>query len=350
MKNRFKTNNNTAISDPSDYNRCTPKTFGNTLQEYKNIYENNALANISGHGIIKVMGQDALDLLNRLSTNKLINLDAGQGIATILTNNKGRIIDLIRVINTGQELILITNPNTTQRIIEWMDLYTFDEDIEVDDITPKTSLLSISGEIIKSILNENSTTISNLYQNEQIVIDGHQVTIIKTDRFGLESFDILMDNSLTNDVWNSLIECGFSPVGSDSLEIVRIEQGVPKHGTELGENYNPLEAGLENHISDSKGCYIGQEVILRLNTYQKVQKRLRGIVLLDEPDMNSSQIEVDGKQVGLITSYAMSPILGKPLALGYLKSSNAEIDQEINIMAKHLEIKGKIIELPLKYK
>ena len=246
----------------------SPNDFGNTLQEYRDIYQNNALANISGHGILRMTGQDALDLLNRLSTNKLLDLEVGNGTSTILTTNKGRIIDLLRVINTGQGLILLTNPNTTKRVVEWIDLYTFGEDVQVDDISATTSLFSIWGEKIQSILNENGVTISTLYQNEKISIEEQEVTIIKTDRFGLESFDILSESSVADSIWLSLINAGFSAVGSDSLEIVRIEQGVPKHGTELGEDYNPLEAGLERHISGTKGCYIGQEVILRLNTYQ----------------------------------------------------------------------------------
>ena len=137
-------------------------------------------------------------------------------------------------------------------------------------------------------------TISTLYQNEKISIAGQEVTIIKTDRVGLESFDILSEISASDTIWLSLINAGFSPVGADSLEIVRIEQGVPKHGAELGEDYNPLEAGLELHISGTKGCYIGQEVILRLNTYQKVQKRLRGIVLSDDQPIDSFELEMDG--------------------------------------------------------
>ena len=208
----------------------SPNNFGNPLQEYRDIYQNNALANISGHGILRITGQDALDLLNRLSTNKLLDLEVGHGTSTILTTNKGRIIDLLRVINTGQELILLTNPDTTKRVVEWIDLYTFGEDIQVDDISAKTSLFSIWGKNVQSILDENDVTISTLYQNEKISIAGQEVTIIKTDRVGLESFDILSEISASDTIWLSLINAGFSPVGSDSLEIVRIEQGVPKHG------------------------------------------------------------------------------------------------------------------------
>ena len=328
----------------------SPNDFGNTHQEYRDIYQNNALANISDHGILRMTGQDALDLLNRLSTNKLLDLEVGNGTSTILTTNKGRIIDLLRVINTGQGLILLTNPNTTKRVVEWIDLYTFGEDVQVDDISATTSLFSIWGEKIQSILNENGVTISTLYQNEKISIEEQEVTIIKTDRFGLESFDILSESSVADSIWLSLINAGFSAVGSDSLEIVRIEQGVPKHGTELGEDYNPLEAGLERHISGTKGCYIGQEVILRLNTYQKVQKRLRGIVLSDDQPIDSFELEMDGKQVGFITSSVKSPILGKTLALGYIKAPNTDTEQEVNIKSQNTAVKGKIIELPLTYK
>lgn len=325
----------------------TPRHYGNVLEEYIAIRERTTVADISDSGIIRVDGKDGLDLLNRLSTNKTLDIMEGEGISTILTTNKGRIIDLIMVLNTGKELILITNPNTTTRIVDWIDLYTFGEDVRVEDITEQVTLFSVSGNNVAAGL--TSIQISKLYQNEKINIAGEQVTIIKTDRFGSESYDILMDKSVGRDVWISLIEAGFLPVGNDSMEIVRVEQGIPTHGKELGEDFNPLEAGLEDHISSTKGCYIGQEVILRLSTYQKVQKRLIGMVFLGGLPDNNSTIEIQGAQVGFITSAVHSPILGKTLAMGYLKSLYSKIDQEVVVESRNSYLTGKVVQLPLEY-
>ena len=134
-----------------------PQSFGNPLEEYRAARERTALADRSSSGRLRIRGKDALDLLNRLSSNKLIDLAQGEGASTVLTNNKGRIIDLLLVINMGDELLVITSPQTPERVIEWIDLYTFGEDITVEDVTEDTALLSLMGPGAGDLLGTNAS-------------------------------------------------------------------------------------------------------------------------------------------------------------------------------------------------
>ena len=324
-----------------------PQSFGNTLEEYRAVREGVALADRSSSGRLKIRGKDALDLLNRLSSNKVIDLPLGEGASTVLTTNKGRIIDLLLVINMGDELLVITSPQTPAKVIEWLDLYTFGEDITVEDISPETALLSLTGPEAVDILGTDASALP-LFGVGQISIQDVQLPVMRTDVLGTISYDLLTTASQAEEVWDALVQAGAVAVGEEALEMIRVEQGVPRYGREMGEEFNPLEAGLDSSISYDKGCYIGQEVVLRLNTYKKVQKHLTGIAFEEDKPEIATHLEVEGKDVGFLTSVVDSPLLGHALALGYVRSSFAEAGQEVDVRIGDRLTRGKVVELPVK--
>ena len=110
--------------------------------------------------------------------------------------------------------------------------------------------------------------------------------------------------------------------GRDAVELARIEQGVPAFGAELSESYNPLEAGLQHMVSYTKGCYIGQEVIARLTTYDKVQKRLVRLTWPADAQVDAgTKLMLDGRQAGVVTSAIRDPRTGYGLGLGYVRKA-----------------------------
>ena len=126
---------------------------------------------------------------------------------------------------------------------------------------------------------------------------------------GIPGFDLVVDLEHAENVWDALVGMGAVPTGEDAAEMVRVEQGVPRYGRELSEEFNPLEAGLLPSISFDKGCYIGQEVVVRLNTYDKVQKRLMGIAVDEGSPQPEQRLQVEEKDAGWITSVVYSPLL-----------------------------------------
>lgn len=323
------------------------QNFGNPLEEYRAIWEGVALADRYSFGRLRVRGKDALDLLNRLSSNKLIDLAQGEGAYTVLTTNKGRIIDLLLVINMGDELLVITSPQTPKKVIEWLDTYTFGEDITVEDVTEDTALLSVIGPRAGALLGTDTTPL-DVYGVGHVSLQGTQLPFIRTDALGTNTYYLLPTAFQAEQVWSTLIQAGAVAVGEDALEMVRVEQGVPRYGHEIGEDFNPLEAGLNSSISYDKGCYIGQEVVLRLNTYKKVKQHLMGIVVEEGSPIITTRLEVDGKDAGFLTSVVDSPLLGRTLALGYVRTKYAETDHEIDVRIGTKLVKGKLIDLPVK--
>ena len=113
--------------------------------EYRALTSGVGVVDRSDVGRLIVTGDDALDLLNRLSTNELATLEVGSGAATVLTTNKGRIVDLLHVHRDEDRLIVFTSPGSQQRVAEWIDFYTFVEDVAVEDVTRETAMLSLTG-------------------------------------------------------------------------------------------------------------------------------------------------------------------------------------------------------------
>ena len=295
-------------------------------EEYEALTKGAALVERSAVGRLRFGGKDALDLLNRLSTNQLLDLTPGQGRPTVLTSNKGRIIDLLTVFRLEGHLLVFTSAEARQKVAEYIDFYIFSEDLGMKDVTGETAMLSVTGPVAAEVLRGASIEAQGMapYSALPASVDGDEVLVLRSDFLGAPGYDLAVPSEVVATLRERLREAGATFAGADALEAVRIERGVPAYGNELGEEYNPHEAGLLPFVSFTKGCYVGQEVVTRLNTYDKVQRRLAGLRWRSErlPEKGAA-ISVDGDAVGAVTSSARHPATGAGLGLGYVKKSVA---------------------------
>ncbi len=299
----------------------------NVEDEYRALTAGVALVDRSDLGRLNVTGEDALDLLNRLSTNELMTLEIGRGVSTILTTNKGRIVDLLQVFRFNDRLLVTTSPTNQQKVIEWIDFYTFVEDVAVEDLTTSTKTFSVVGPASTTVLDEltnGQVSALGLYDLLEIEVAGIPVQVYRTDFLGVPSFDLVVDVRHSQRTFDALTNGGAVAVGDGAVETVRIENGIPAFGKELTESYNPHEANLIDFVSFSKGCYIGQEVIARLQTYKKVQKYLVGLRWGSSDLSSGTKLILDRKQVGVVTSVSRSPVTGDGIGLGYARKEFAE--------------------------
>ena len=306
----------------------TQAVYSDLAAEYDAVSTAAGLHDASYIGRLKATGEDSLDLLNRLSTNKVIDLETGQGAPTILTTDRGRILDLIGVVNLGDHVLLITSPGCQERVIQFLDKYTIMEDLVVEDVTLESAMFSVMGPTSQAALEAAAGTgLDGLgpYHNIRAEIGGESATVVYRPMGELPSFDILVSPEAATAVWERLLADGIAPVGSEAVEIARIKNAVPAFGPEMGEPYNPLEAGLIGSIDFAKGCYIGQEVIARLDTYQRVQKYLVTLTFPPEAQVDAgSTLARDGKQVGSVTSVTRLPDGEQLIGLGYVRKASAE--------------------------
>ena len=263
-----------------------PAFYSTVAEEYRALKHGAALLDRSSLGRLSYAGEDALDLVQRLSTNDLLPLRVGDGAATVLTTHKGRIVDLLTVVRRADDLLVITSPESRQAVIDHIDFYTFAEDVTVTDLTEETAMLSVAGpraaRVVDGLADADVAPLAR-FGSLSVRFGAVEALIVRTDFVGLPAFDVIVSAEHAGGLWRDLLDRGteteLKPVGTAAREAVRVERGVPAFGTEMGESYNPHEADLLEFVSFTKGCYVGQEVVTRLDTYKKVQKRLVGLAL-----------------------------------------------------------------------
>ena len=316
-----------------------PGAYSGILEEYVAATQGSAVHNSSYIGRVTATGKDLLDLLNRISTNEVLSLQPGQCAPTVLTTDRGRILDLITVLNLEDRVLLLTSPQTTDTVIKWIETYTIVEDVTLVDATQTTGMLSVIGPKAFVLLEElASTDLSCLGPNSctTTTLAGATVNIARRDLISIPRFEIISLAQNTQAVWEVLTRAGALPVGMDAYKAIRVEMGVPEYGNELGEPYNPLETGLWGCISFTKGCYIGQEVIARLDTYQKVKRHL---VTLSFPTNASveegTKLEKAGRDVGHVTSVARVPSTGRLIGLGYVRKEAADVGSKLSTLIEN---------------
>ena len=297
-------------------------------------------------GRLEITGDDAIDLLDRLSTNNLADLEQNKVIGTVLTTNKGRVIDLLFVNRREKGLLVLTGPTTRTRVLEWIDFYTIMEDVTSRDTTEETAMFSLMGGKAADALPDSARGLS-LYASTSATFEGVDALVMRSDFAGVPGYDIVVALTDASSLWSSLVEAGALPVGTQTVELIRIERGLPVTAKDYGEDYNPLEANLLDFISFSKGCYIGQEVVARLNTYDKVQKRLMGLSWASESEVApGAELYAGGKKVGVLTSAVKSQRLSIGIGLGYVRKAQAEAGVELGARTDDGEVVVTVSELP----
>lgn len=276
-----------------------------------------------GYGnALKMVGKESLDLLQRISTNNLLDLEIRSSRYTILTTEKGRVVDLVLVHRLEEEsILLLTSQGQSARILSWISKFIIMEDISINDVSPDVSAYMLL------VLKGNSSC------NEMLKSRAPAEPILQFHDPLWNSLDVWQVAEDGRDNQDSSSYLGrYRRIGTEHFEELRIYEGVPAWGKELSEQFNPLEAGLSSCISFAKGCYVGQEVIARIDTYKKLQKSLCGFWVESPKNISISrpqEILLGTTVVGLMTSLQWSDRHEKCVALGYLDTEIQRTDFEL---------------------
>ena len=219
-----------------------PHTYSDVRAEYEAGREDAALHDSTYVGRIKATGEDVLDLIHRISTNEVVSLRPGEGAPTVLTTDRGRILDLITVHNLGDQVLLLTSLQTREKVMQWIDKYTIVEDVALEDVTCTTAMLSVMGPKARAVL----TTLASIdlesfgpNQSARVTIGATDGFILRRDLVSLPRYEIVIQWDSAEKVWEELISAGASPMGLQAYNVLRVQQGSPEYDRELGESYNP---------------------------------------------------------------------------------------------------------------
>ena len=302
-------------------------SYGDVQAEYETLCAGAGVADLSQTTRVMHTGADALDLLNRLTTNDLGGLSTGEVATTVLTSEIGRVIDVFQVARLATDrLMLISDSLDPDPLIENIDKYTILEDAILEDVSSKIARIGIRGPLASAVTGEiTGTDISSVDSGgfQPVPALGDGAMLIRGNALIRDGYDLLLPIDAAGNVWDAALAAGAIPVGHHASEHFRIKAGIPAPGAELNDRVNPLEAGLEEFVSFTKGCYVGQEVIARLDTYDKVQRRLVG---LDVPEgvEPGETLNSGTRTAGWITSVSRLPNNGRSAALGYVRKAYVE--------------------------
>ena len=330
------------------------KNFNLTEIEIDALYDGVGLRDISHYGILELKGNDSLDFLHRITTNSIKDLPKERIENTIFTSEKGRIIDFITVINFEDYQLLVGNPENQAMVYSWIEKYIIADDVKVADVNGKYTVLELIGPQADSFVTLICGNIVNAIKPNSFKVinaDGMIFFLLKIlDRNEKIRFWLIANMENGQQLVKYMIEnkgiFNFSLIGENTYNIYRIEQGIPSAPNEINSDYNPHEARLLNAVDFNKGCYIGQEVIARLDTYNKVQRYLSGIIFSNPVEQNEkfTLFDENNKEAGIVSSICNSLKLKSYIGLAYIER---EYMQEGTVLTAKSE-SGNSVEVSLK--
>jgi folate-binding protein YgfZ len=289
------------------------------------------LVDLSANGILELRGKDVLDFLNRITTNSIKDLPKEEIVKTIFTTEKGRIIDTATILNFDDYQILVCSGVNKMKIKNWIEKYIISDDVKVSDVPSKYILFQLTGPQADSFITLiGGNYVNNVQTNKFKVINSEDMMFFAAkfiDEKGNPMYWVLADNqnglNLISYLHSNISLFDFNFIGEEAWNSYRIEQGIPAAPFEINDQHNPHEVNLLDRVSFTKGCYIGQEVIARLDTYDKVQKQLFGIIFPEPVENNEQFLLYDDKdeEVGTVTSAAFSYKYKKYMGLGVIRKA-----------------------------
>lgn len=282
---------------------------------------------LSGRGEIVLAGADRLSYLHGLVTNDVKRLVPGSGCHAAFLTPKGKMLADLTALHAGEELLLDCEPPLVATLLELLAKYLFFSEVTVTDRTAGRGVVHVAGPLAPAALEALGAAAlpPQLHDHLEAGLAGVPVRLVREDRGGEGGIDIRFPLDRRPLLLERLAAAGAVLAGRERLEAGRIEAGIPLWGRELDETVLPDEAGLRrNSISETKGCYIGQETVARIKTYGHVNRHLVGL-LLPPPGEGPTAVEAgaalvaEGARAGHVTSVAVSSRLGRPVALAYVK-------------------------------
>lgn len=337
---------------------AVPLSYGDSMSEYRTVRELGAgVIDLSSRGRIRVFGSEASMFLNGLITNDMKTLENNRWMPAVFPTVQGRLIASVRVIRLDDDasgkkpspvFLLDTEAPTHSTVGKSIERFTMAGDFHIVDVTQDSTILSVQGKaaatIVESVL---GPAFAQVPHNGVMESDWEEsrLTVVRATHTGEDGFDLIVPNSHAAQLWGSLLSGGATPVGYEALEILRIEAGIPRFGHDMDDTNVVTETNLDDAISFTKGCYVGQEIIIRIKHRGHVAKKLSGLLLETNGGLEPGAViqSAEGPDIGRITSQTISPAIGKPIALGYVRYEHSTPGTQVKVGGESL---ATIHELP----
>lgn len=291
---------------------------------YKAAHEAAVLVDRSNLGLLKFTGATRLDLINRMSTQAVSSLKSGEGVATILTTDIGRIVDRLILYASSDAVYALTGEDNGNNIARYLMRFVFfNDDFHIEELSEQTAIFAVYGPQAKArLIGAGFPDVDlPLHHWRQCEVAGVTAYLHRTDPVAGDGYFVMCGTADKEKLGHHLLGADLILADEAAFEFLRIESGLPRFGREMTQDYIPLEANLWEDVSFSKGCYVGQEIIARMESRGRLAKKLVQLQAVTPVEVGAT-LRADGKTAGTVTSAAVGP--DGPVALGYVKSSMLE--------------------------
>ena len=331
-----------------------PVSYEGVNAEHEIVRTGVGVFDVSHMGEFLLTGENALALIQKVTSNDASVLEIGRAQYSCLPNNDGGIVDDLIVYRMKEnQYLLVVNASNIEKDWNWISQYN-DLGVEMKDLSDAYSLLAIQGpkavEAMQSLTSVDLSAIKYYHFEVADFAGIEHVIISATGYTGSGGFEIYCKNSEVEQVWNKVFEAGkafgIKPVGLAARDTLRLEMGFCLYGNDINDATSPLEAGL-GWITKFNKDFTNSEN-LKAQKEAGVSRKLVGFELTERgiPRHDYEIVDKEGNKIGIVTSGTMSPSLGKGIGLGYVTTQFSGVDSEIFIQIRNNNVAAKVVKLP----
>ena len=336
--------------------QSVPLHYGDVTAEHKAVRTTVGLADLSHRGRVRVTGDDRAKWLQSVISNDVLALKPGQGTYASLLTHKGKMLTYFRAYAMADAVLVEDVGHIGETTLHALKKFLmYGTKAKLENLSETWGLLLVSGPKAPDLVSSACGTNMTAAHVPSVTIgeaNGHPALFLRTEETGEVDIEILTPSDNLVALWEELMKVGaplgLRPFGAAAREALRIEAGIPLAGPDLNEDIVPPEANLDNKaFSLNKGCYPGQEVVARMDTYGSVRRHLVGLVLEDPtvPPAGAKLFSGD-REVGWVSSPVTSPQLGKVIALGYVLRDFSKSETSLSIELDGRRVATTVRSLP----
>jgi aminomethyltransferase len=331
-----------------------PIQYSSIIAEHKAVRNSVGVFDVSHMGEVFVTGEKALDFVQHITVNDASKLFAGRVQYSAMCYEDGGIVDDLLVYRiSDNEFLLVINASNIEKDFEWMQKNN-KFGVELNNQSDEYSLLAVQGPNALKTLQKLTHTPINLeyYHFTKLNLAGIDMIFSRTGYTGELGYELYFkgNETVAEDLWNKIFEAGkefdIQPVGLAARDSLRLEMGFCLYGNDIDQTTNPLEAGLGWITKLSKPGFIGKDALLKVKENGLTRKLVA--ITSDEKTFprHGYDLSVSNNKIGVVTSGTVSPMLDKPIAMGYVETNFAEIGSNVNFLIRGKEVPAKVVKLP----
>jgi len=330
-----------------------PVQYSSIIAEHKAVRNSVGVFDVSHMGEVFVKGDKALDFIQLITINDASKLTPGRVQYSAMCYEDGGIVDDLLVYRLAEkEFLLVINASNIEKDFEWMKKNNIGADLK--NKSDEYSLLAIQGPNSQKVVQKLTSDPVNIeyYHFINTKINGIDMILSRTGYTGELGYELyfLGNEKTAEDLWNEVMKAGkeynIQPAGLAARDSLRLEMGFCLYGNDIDKTTNPLEAGLGWITKLKKDKFIGKDALLKVKE-AGLKRKLVPVETNEKAfPRHGYDLTVNGKKVGTVTSGTVSPVLDKPIALGYVETQYSDEGSKVNFLIRGKEIPAEVVKLP----